>query len=75
MATGLATRSLGDLGGSSSDLKSEAPDVRQWRNNLEERNGGSGGRDTILNKFGHNCKGRKIEGADYIVLRKLFSFL
>lgn len=40
----LATRSLGDIGGSSSigQERSEAPDVRQWRNNLEE---GSGGRE------------------------------
>jgi len=73
----LAARSLDGIGGSSSigQVRSEAPDVRRWRNNLEEGNGGSGGKDTILNKFGRICKERKMEGAEYIELRKLFFFL
>lgn len=44
-------------------------DVRQWRSNLEEENGDSGGRDIIFNKFGCICKERKMEGAE---LRNFF---
>lgn len=51
--------------------RSEAPDVRQWRNNLEEGSGGSGGKDTIFSKSVSICRERKMEGEE---LRKAFFF-
>lgn len=69
----LATMSFHDLGGSCSigQVRSEPPDVRELRINLEEESGGNGGNVIIFKKFGCVCN-KKIEGAGYMELSFFF---